>query len=85
MTAWGNNNGMKSGSPQLSVSINTDDQGVFDTSLENEYALLADALRQCDVSGRRIYTEDQIYLYLDHICELGNLQTFRSGFHDSGI
>lgn len=78
-------NGMKSGSPQLSVSINTDDQGVFDTSLENEYALLADALRQCDVSGRRIYTEDQIYLYLDHIRELGNLQTFRSGFHDSGI
>lgn len=65
-------------SPQLSVSINTDDQGVFDTSLENEYALLARALRKCDETGARIYTEDQIYLYLDHLRELGNLQTFQS-------
>lgn len=70
-------NGIGDGAPQLSVSINTDDQGVFDTSLENEYALLADALRQCDASGKRMYTEDQIYLYLDHVRELGNLQAFQ--------
>ena len=31
---------------QLSVSINTDDQGVFDTLLENEYALMALALKK---------------------------------------
>lgn len=69
-------NGLSSNSPQLSVSVNTDDQGVFDTSLENEYALLAGALRLCNEQGRRKYTEDQINLYLDHIRELGNLQTF---------
>lgn len=68
--------GASTNSPQLSVSINTDDQGVFDTSLENEYALLAGALRKFEKEGQRIYTEDQIYLYLDHIRELGNLQTF---------
>lgn len=30
----------------LNVSINTDDQGVFDTMLENEYALMALALKK---------------------------------------
>jgi hypothetical protein len=32
--------------PQLSVSINTDDLGIFDTSLENEFALMAAALEK---------------------------------------
>ena len=30
----------------LQVSLNTDDQGVFDTSLENEYALMTVALKK---------------------------------------
>lgn len=66
--------------PQLSVSVNTDDQGVFDTSLENEYALLAACLRWRPDGSASKYSDDQIYTYLDHIRELGNLQTFgRSG------
>lgn len=31
---------------QLCVSINTDDKGVFSTSLENEYSLMARALEE---------------------------------------
>ena len=35
------------------VSINTDDQGVFDIKLENEYALIARALeKQVDKNGK---------------------------------
>lgn len=33
------------------VSINTDDQGVFDTSLENEYALMTVALKKSQDRG----------------------------------
>lgn len=62
--------------PQLSVSINTDDQGVFDTSLENEYALIAACLRWHPDGSASKYSDDQIYDYLNHIRELGNLQTF---------
>lgn len=61
----------------LCVSINTDDQGVFDTSLENEYALVARALEcERDENGRRMNSNDEIYDYLNHIRILGNSQTF---------
>lgn len=63
---------------ELSISINTDDQGVFDTSLENEYALIADALRKHKEDGNYIFTDKAIYSYLDYIRELGNLQIFPS-------
>lgn len=32
--------------PQILVSINTDDQGVFDTNLKNEYSVMAAALEK---------------------------------------
>ena len=64
-------------SPQISVSINTDDLGVFDTSLENEYAILAAALeRAVDDSGGRKYTVDSIYKYLDNVRRMGLEQSF---------
>lgn len=63
--------------PQLSVSLNTDDQGVFSTYLENEYALMAIALeKEKDENGNRKYTSMSINNYLDHIRELGNEQRF---------
>ena len=62
----------------LNVSINTDDQGVFDTSLENEYALLWACLeRQRTPEGDRKYSNDEIYHYLNHLRELGNVQVFQ--------
>lgn len=62
---------------QLSVSINTDDQGVFDTSLENEYALLACSMSKAVTSdGHKQYSRDAIYKYLDYIRQMGNEQRF---------
>ncbi len=58
--------------PQLHVCINTDDLGVFDTSLEFEYALLFRALgEQKDADGRRRYSDWDIYHYLRSIQEMG--------------
>lgn len=45
----------------LSVSINTDDQGVFDTLLENEYALMVLALEKAkDEEGNKLYDIEDI-------------------------
>ena len=61
----------------ISVTLNTDDQGVFDTSLENEYALLADSMSKiCDENGKRLYSDDIIYGYLEHIRMMGIIHTF---------
>lgn len=64
-------------SPQLSVSINTDDAGIFATSLENEYALLAIALeKEKDEFGKPKYKAAMIYDWLDRIREMGLQQSF---------
>ena len=48
------------------MSINKDDQGVFDTMLENEYALLAYALeKSVDQNGRERYQPEMVYRWLD--------------------
>lgn len=63
---------------QLNVSINTDDQGVFDTLLENEYALMACALgKMTDENGEKLYSEDMVYDYLDHVRQMGTEQVFK--------
>lgn len=63
--------------PQLFVSINTDDQGIFNTSLENEYALMAIALeKELDSSGRPRYSPTVIYQWLDNIRKMGLEQSF---------
>lgn len=63
--------------PLISVSINTDDQGVFDTMLENEYALLAYALeKSVDENGRERYQPEMVYRWLDNIRNHGIEQVF---------
>lgn len=64
-------------SAQLSVSINTDDSGVFDTSLENEYAVIAASLDQAREDGNRKYTSNSIYLYLENVRKMGLDQIFQ--------
>lgn len=62
---------------QLSVSINTDDKGIFSTSLENEYALMACALEQSkDENDDYMYSKTAVYEWLDRIREFGNGQSF---------
>ena len=59
------------------MSINTDDQGIFNTSLENEYALIARSLELLtDEDGRPLYNKDDIYDWLDKIRDMGNEQSF---------
>lgn len=65
--------------PQLSVSINTDDMGVFCTSLENEYAVLACALeRQKDADGAPKYNRTMIYHWIEEVRKMGLEQSFRA-------
>lgn len=63
--------------PQMFVSINTDDKGIFQTSLENEYSLLAcDLEKERDKDGQHIYNRQMIYDWLDAIRKMGNQQSF---------
>lgn len=63
--------------PQMYVSINTDDKGVFHTSLENEYALMACAMeKKKDAGGMPLYNRQMVYQWIDNIREMGNLQSF---------
>lgn len=63
--------------PQIYISINTDDKGVFHTSLENEYALMACAMeKKRDEEGRPLYNRQMVYQWIDNIREMGNLQSF---------
>lgn len=62
---------------QLCVSINTDDQGVFDTSLTNEYAIMAAALeKKRDEYGNLMYSPEHVYAYLDNVRKMGLQQSF---------
>jgi len=64
--------------PQLIVSINTDDQGVFNTYLENEYALMAKALEKAkDKDGNPMYKSAMIHDWLERIREMGLEMSFK--------
>ena len=61
----------------LHVSINTDDQGVFDTLLENEYALMALALKKArDKEAKPLYDQEDIYDWVDYVRQMGLEQVF---------
>ena len=62
---------------QLCVSVNTDDLGVFDTSLEFEYALLYQTLREMtDDDGKPRYKDAEIRHYLENLRAMGETSTF---------
>lgn len=63
--------------PQIPVSINTDDSGVFFTSLESEYAVVARSLETLqDADGQPRYYRWEVYDWLDRIRQMGNDQSF---------
>lgn len=54
--------------PNLMVSVNTDDAGIFATSLEKEFSLMAVALeKEVDEDGQLLYENSSIYKWLDNI------------------
>jgi len=63
---------------QLSISINTDDQGVFATSLENEYSLIVSALERVkNTDGSQKYSFERISAYVRELRRMSNRQTFK--------
>lgn len=67
----------KKDSASLHVSVNTDDQGIFDTLLENEYALIYGALQaKADATGKRLYDDNTIHSYMVHLSHFGNDMVF---------
>ena len=56
---------------QMLVTINTDDQGIFATSLEKEYTLMAAAL-----SKDKKNSEHSILRWLNHIRETADVTSF---------
>lgn len=61
----------------LCVSINTDDRGVFATSLRNEFSLISASMyKQMDANGHRLWTDVQIEEYIKRIVRYGNLSRF---------
>ncbi len=68
---------------QMHISINTDDKGVFWTSLENEYALMGCALEHVkDENGNKKYHKQMVYEWLDRIRENGDQQSFLERIQD---
>lgn len=71
--------GDKEEKPQLSVCVNTDDLGIFDTSLEFEYALLYEALiSQTNCEKKPLYNDKDVIDYLDDLREMGIRAVFPS-------
>lgn len=62
----------------IPASINTDDSGVFATSLRNEYSLIAAALyKETDENGLRKYSDREIEEYIEILVRYGNRSRFR--------
>lgn len=59
----------------VSVSINTDDAGVFSTSIEREYSVLARALED-KYCNEELLSPKQIYDWLDDVRKFGQQQRF---------
>lgn len=63
--------------PNMKVSINTDDLGVFDTSLVNVYALMFNAItKKRHDEGN--YNDDAVYDYLNYIRKNGIEMAFKN-------
>lgn len=62
--------------PRMHVCINTDDLGIFDTSLEFEYALLAQALREWGDENGRLVDGIAVQQYLREMQSMGRQAIF---------
>ena len=66
------------GEHHLPVTINTDDIGVFHTTLDNEYAIIAlAALKKKDSEGRPLYSRRMVMSWLEQIRENGFKYRFK--------
>lgn len=68
---------IKDNEPNMLVSINTDDLGVFDTSLKNEYALMFASISRTRHLQQN-YEDDDIYEYIDYLRQNGLNMVFKN-------
>ncbi|MDD5990062.1 MAG: hypothetical protein PUC34_02200 [Paludibacteraceae bacterium] len=62
----------------IRTSINTDDRGVFATSIAREYSLIGLALQKLETAGgRRVYSDLDIITYLNDLRENGKKMCFK--------
>lgn len=65
----------------LTVTVNTDDLGVFSTSLPNEFSLLALGLmKKRDAEGKHIYSSEEVYDWIEDIVVNNSKYCFRNRF-----
>lgn len=64
---------------RLNVCVNTDDQGVFYTSLMKEYTMLAAIMREEKENGVRKYSDDAILSWIKHLIDNSKQLCFRTG------
>ena len=64
---------------RMNVCVNTDDQGVFYTSLTKEYTMLAATMREKMENGIRIYSDDEILTWIKHLIDNSKQLCFRTG------
>ena len=70
----------------LPVSVNTDDRGVFSTSLTNEFSLLALAMmKQQTADGKRVWSDETISNYLAKLIKNGKEQRFSRNYDTEEI
>lgn len=61
----------------LAVTVNTDDLGVFSTSLPNEFSLLALAmLKKTKADGTHMYSKQEVYDWIERLIENGHKYSF---------
>jgi len=60
----------------LAVTVNTDDLGVFSTSLPNEYSLLALALLKKKADGKHLYSSQEVYDWIARVIDNSHKFTF---------
>ena len=61
----------------MNVSINTDDKGVFATSLYNEYSVISLAmLKRKDKEGKPLWTPKEVMDYIEQLVTMGHSQRF---------
>ena len=64
--------------PLLKASVNTDDRGVFATTVYNELSLLAlGMIKEMDENGVPKYGTHQVIQYIDHLRQVGEQQRFK--------
>lgn len=65
--------------PLLNASVNTDDRGVFATTLYNEFSLLAlGMIKEKKENGERKYGTRQVMEYIEHLRQAGEKQRFNN-------